>query len=259
MNYDIEVRPSQHKSSRKGVAVDGVIIHYTATEDAEHAIRWFEDPGAKVSAHFVIDVDGAITSCVPLSDKAWHAGASSMPGTQGHNGGAERSDVNRFTIGIELANAGKLVDRAGILYRKAGRDLVPYDGGDPVRATLAFHDGKKISGVWAPYPDEQIDALAWLLSEIAEDFGDDVARNVMGHDEVALPMGRKIDPGPAFPWYRINRNPAHRTSTLDHVDKVKAAATFRALIDLDLDPGGAAHKEATADAAKNIDGDEFDG
>ena len=214
---NIEVRSSPHHNSRRGHTVDGVVIHYTATEDAEHAIRWFENPDAKVSAHFVIDTDGAITSCVPLSGRAWHAGKGEMPGSDGET----RHDPNTWTIGIELANAGKLIVKGGAFFRKIAGSLVPYGGPKPVAATLIFEDGKKIGGHWAPYTDEQIDALAWLLDEIAADFGEEVARNVMGHEEIARPLGRKIDPGPLFPWHRIKRNADRTTKGIEEWGKVK--------------------------------------
>jgi N-acetylmuramoyl-L-alanine amidase len=56
--------------------------------------------------------------------------------------------------------------------------------------------------VYFPFPPAQIDALIPLLKDI-------VARyhvppeNVVGHNEIA--PGRKQDPGPLFPWYRLAR------------------------------------------------------
>lgn len=47
----------------------------------------------RVSAHFLIERDGAVTQFVSCLDRAWHAGASCHEG---------RSDCNDFSIGIEL-------------------------------------------------------------------------------------------------------------------------------------------------------------
>lgn len=43
---------------------DAVIIHFTAGRSAESSVAWFRDPGAKVSAHIVIDREGKITQMV---------------------------------------------------------------------------------------------------------------------------------------------------------------------------------------------------
>ncbi len=55
------------------------------------------DPSAEVSAHWLIDHDGAVTALVPEDLRAWHAGA-------GRWGAVE--DVNSRSIGIELYNRG---------------------------------------------------------------------------------------------------------------------------------------------------------
>jgi N-acetylmuramoyl-L-alanine amidase len=57
------------------------------------------DPQAEVSAHYLIDGDGTILSLVDEAARAWHAGA-------GEWGGA--GDVNSRSIGIELANTGRM-------------------------------------------------------------------------------------------------------------------------------------------------------
>ena len=47
----------------------------------------------KVSAHFLIRRDGALTQFVPCAKRAWHAGTSSWRG---------RADCNDFSVGVEL-------------------------------------------------------------------------------------------------------------------------------------------------------------
>ncbi len=49
--------------------------------------------GSRVSAHFLVERDGAVTQFVSCADRAWHAGASAYRG---------RSRCNDFSIGIEL-------------------------------------------------------------------------------------------------------------------------------------------------------------
>lgn len=47
----------------------------------------------RVSAHFLIERDGAITQFVSCADRAWHAGVSNFDGREG---------CNDFSLGIEL-------------------------------------------------------------------------------------------------------------------------------------------------------------
>ncbi len=49
--------------------------------------------GVRVSAHLLIERDGAVTQFVPFHRRAWHAGLSSFAG---------RENCNDFAIGIEL-------------------------------------------------------------------------------------------------------------------------------------------------------------
>lgn len=49
--------------------------------------------GLHVSAHFLIDRDGAVTQFVSCEKRAWHAGVSA---------GMGRTNFNHFSIGIEL-------------------------------------------------------------------------------------------------------------------------------------------------------------
>lgn len=78
-------------------APDMLILHYTATETAEMAIRWLSNPASKVSCHYVVDDDGLITRMVPESERAWHAGISFWRGDR---------DINSRSIGIEIQNVG---------------------------------------------------------------------------------------------------------------------------------------------------------
>jgi AmpD protein len=52
-----------------------------------------EIEGLKVSAHCLIERDGALTQFVSFRDRAWHAGASCW---------RERENCNDFSVGIEL-------------------------------------------------------------------------------------------------------------------------------------------------------------
>lgn len=91
-------RPSPNHDPRPdGIPVDMLVIHYTGMRTAEEALDRLCDPAAKVSAHYCIDEDGAITRLVTEDSRAWHAGVAFW---RGH------SDINDRSIGIELVNPG---------------------------------------------------------------------------------------------------------------------------------------------------------
>ena len=74
-----------------------LVLHYTGMPTAEAALDRLRDAAAAVSAHYVIDEDGAIYRLVDESRRAWHAGVSRW---------RARDNVNDFSVGIELVNPG---------------------------------------------------------------------------------------------------------------------------------------------------------
>ncbi|MGB0749902.1 MAG: N-acetylmuramoyl-L-alanine amidase [Magnetospiraceae bacterium] len=94
----IHDRPSPNHGPRpEGTPIDMLVLHYTGMETAAAALNRLCDPAAEVSAHYMIQEDGAILQLVPEDRRAWHAGASFW---RGH------SDVNSRSIGIEIVNPG---------------------------------------------------------------------------------------------------------------------------------------------------------
>jgi N-acetylmuramoyl-L-alanine amidase len=91
------VYPSPNHGSRKGMKPSAIILHYTEMATAAAALAHLCDPKAEVSAHYVVDKDGAIFQLVPESRRAWHAGVSSWHG---------ETDMNSASIGIEIQNGG---------------------------------------------------------------------------------------------------------------------------------------------------------
>jgi N-acetylmuramoyl-L-alanine amidase len=90
--------PSPNHSARRGTGiVDMLVLHYTGMSDARSALERLCSPEAEVSAHYLIDEDGAVWRLVPEERRAWHAGVSNWSGD---------SDVNSRSVGIELANPG---------------------------------------------------------------------------------------------------------------------------------------------------------
>ncbi|UUL83653.1 N-acetylmuramoyl-L-alanine amidase [Sphingomonas qomolangmaensis] len=79
------------------VPVSLIVLHYTGMEDADAALVRLRDPGAGVSAHYLVAEDGTILRLVDESRRAWHAGRSHWRGVR---------DVNSASIGIEIVNPG---------------------------------------------------------------------------------------------------------------------------------------------------------
>ncbi len=107
--------PSPNCSDREGRTVDTVVLHHISLPPGEFGGGHVEelfcnrlDPaghpyfaevcGLCVSAHFLIERDGAVTQFVDTERKAWHAGESELEG---------EADVNRRSVGIELEGDGE--------------------------------------------------------------------------------------------------------------------------------------------------------
>lgn len=74
-----------------------LLLHYTGMADGAAALRWLACAESRVSCHYFVGPDGAITQLVPEARRAWHAGAGEWAGCR---------DVNSASIGIEIDNPG---------------------------------------------------------------------------------------------------------------------------------------------------------
>jgi N-acetyl-anhydromuramyl-L-alanine amidase AmpD len=55
------------------------------------------------------------------------------------------------------------------------------------------------------YTDRQYGSLAWLVTALHKRYPDITAQKVVGHSDIAIPRGRKADPGTQFDWGRFRR------------------------------------------------------
>jgi N-acetylmuramoyl-L-alanine amidase len=95
---EIRERLSPNVDARPGDGeIDMLILHYTGMRSAKDALDRLCDPAAKVSAHYLIEEDGAVWRLAAEEKRAWHAGVSFWRG---------RRELNAFSIGIELVNPG---------------------------------------------------------------------------------------------------------------------------------------------------------
>jgi N-acetylmuramoyl-L-alanine amidase len=93
---DVIEAPSPNFDART-TSPDMIILHYTGMPSGEAALARLRDPGARVSAHYLVEEDGRVFALVPEARRAWHAGVSSWRG---------ETDINAVSIGVEIVNPG---------------------------------------------------------------------------------------------------------------------------------------------------------
>ena len=86
-----------HEARPDGAVIHTLVLHYTGMRSGQEAIARLCDPAAKVSAHYVVEEDGAVFRLVAEARRAAHAGISYWRG---------RSALNANSIGIEIVNPG---------------------------------------------------------------------------------------------------------------------------------------------------------
>ena len=118
--------PSPNYDQRPhGTKIDTVIIHYTDMPNSNDALQRMCDPASKVSAHYLVDDNGTIYQLVEDTNRAWHAGISEWRG---------KSNVNHFSIGIELQNPGHVFYTEILLHQIIKLTLY-----DQIVQTVRFH------------------------------------------------------------------------------------------------------------------------
>jgi N-acetylmuramoyl-L-alanine amidase len=177
---------------------EAIIIHYTAARSAESAASFLATT-PKASAHIVIGRDGTVYQLVPLNTIAWHAGISSYRG---------KKNWNNFSIGIELDNAGPLT--------KTGNEFTSWFGGKyPGNEVMqGVHRNENAPRYWHTFTQIQIETCEEVCKAIIKKYKID---QVLGHEEISI--GRKTDPGPAFPLDRFREQLLSNNAGSDKVLK----------------------------------------
>ncbi len=120
-----------------------------------------------MSVHYLVGPDPATRDGAPIVRQL--VPEDERAWDAGVSSWAGRHHINDSSIGIEIVNRGPI--------------NAP---GTPRR--------------WQPYGDAQIRAVVALARDIVKRY-DIKPANVVGHSDIS--PGRKIDPGPAFPWHRL--------------------------------------------------------
>ena len=169
----------------EGELPDTIVIHYTAGASLESSVNTLRDPKVKASAHVVVGRNGEIKQLIPFNKVAWHAGRSEW-GT--------RIGLNKYSIGIEIDNAG-LLDKVGDQFHTWWGATMPQD-----QVYMGVHRNESQTSYWHAFTEKQIDVLFQLCSVIKEKYN---IQEILGHEEIA--PHRKQDPGPAFPLDKLRQ------------------------------------------------------
>jgi len=175
-SLDMIDRPSENQNSR----VNFLVLHFTSENFSESMRLLTQRTDNPVSVHYLVPEPGdetysgrtlKIHRLVPEHRRAWHAGKSYWSGT---------TALNDTSIGIEIVNQSACVDNDP-----------ETDSPTPEEQTCTFHS----------YAEAQIDLVILLARDILDRNPDIDPVDVIGHGDIA--PGRRVDPGPRFPWKRL--------------------------------------------------------
>ena len=169
---------------------DTIVIHFTAGRSAESSAKYLCRSNAKASAHLVIGRDGKIYQLAPFNIITWHAGRSTWK---------KRTGLNKFSIGIELDNAGELTENGSGEFFTWFNKLIGKE-----EAFYGKHRNRSKPSFWHAYTEEQIDTAFEVCRLLVDHYN---INEIVGHEEIS--PKRKSDPGPAFPLDRMRQDIFH--------------------------------------------------
>ena len=140
-----------------------LILHYTA-KDFQGSIASLTGP--HVSVHYLVPTLQDIDPTYPHDSLKVYAlvPEAERAWHAGDSQWGNRAELNDSSIGIEIVN---------------------------LTTDVQFQ----------PYPDKQIELVISLCQNILQRYPDITPNNVIGHSDISV--GRKIDPGPMFPWFKL--------------------------------------------------------
>jgi N-acetylmuramoyl-L-alanine amidase len=233
-----------HPGRKPQHPVSGLVLHFTAAGSGKGTADYFskrevswtdkatgQPKTAKVSAsaHLTIDRDGTVYQSVSFADRAWHAGPATL-----WKGKPTPTNVNDFSIGIEIANWGKLSE---------GPPYKTYTGTAFKGTPFVAKDGS----VWEAYPEAQVLAVIQATKVIIAKFSAITRDNVTGHENI---QSNKNDPGPGWPWERfldaVFGDDDEQAASLDAAEDDDRAGFYDEKAEMCLDPNQAQSKEPLA-------------
>ncbi len=173
-NYD-------HKHVMEHDDVKFIIMHITTGLYIPSTIHTFTNPKNEVSAHLVIGRDGRIVQMVPFDHAAFHAGKGYWE---------EQGNINWHSIGIEVDNAGRLVEGVDSVYEKTTKTPILPGNFERKRHWKEFR-----SKPWHSFSKIQLDVIFKVVKVLEQHFRP--IQELLEHERISL-LNRS-DPGPLFP------------------------------------------------------------
>jgi len=110
-------------------------------------------------------------------------------------------EQNRVSAHFLIGKDGRIVQLVPLNRRAWHAGVASFQGREGVNSRSV---GIENHGFGREWPEAQIQANLKVIASIKAHYPAVVW--IAGHDEVALPKGRKADPGPLFPWERFRDN-----------------------------------------------------
>lgn len=160
--------------------VDTIVLHSTDGANAMSSAHYLARSDTSVSAHLVVARSARVIQLLPFNVRAWHAGKSKYEG---------RQQLNDFSIGIEIDNAGRLHRRGNSFFSWFNREYSPGEVFTTVENGHAVY--------YHRYTREQIERVAEICTLLKARY---LIRWLLRHSDITT---RKTDPGPAFPFDEV--------------------------------------------------------
>lgn len=156
----------------------GITVHYSADPVLKRVLKEFQASG--LNYHLIIDKDGEVHQTAHLTQRVWHAGEAEW----------NRQSPNKSHLAVALLGWGLVTpfDKPKGLYKSWNGAVIT---GDTVLRRRGNQGEQEF--YWEFATEAQEDALRkicqWAISTGMS------PEDICGHDECALPLGRKCDPG----------------------------------------------------------------
>lgn len=177
---------------------NGLIVHYSAGHD--NAVATMDYGAGKGYTFLTLSKDGTLWQGHPLNKWGSHAGDALA-----HNNWGKQ--VSMHTVGVEIMSAGALKMKQDGTFWTYWGEMVPLENVREFHAEGDPADNRtQTSGYYEIFTEAQEATLIQLCMWLADNVPCFSIDNILGHDEVEWPAGRKSDPGGSLslpmPLYR---------------------------------------------------------